>query len=99
MTTNTAVHVLAIIRFQADHAAAVHAAFKQHAINSRAAVGCLRYEVFVQNDAPTLITQETWSNAETETAHMAGPLVAQLVTKIGSFLSAAPDITRYSQLA
>ncbi len=98
MTTNTAVHVLAIIRFQADHAAAVHAALKQHALNSRAAVGCLRYDVFLQNDAPTIITQETWSNAEVEAAHMAGPLVAELVAKIGAFLTAAPDVTRYSQL-
>jgi quinol monooxygenase YgiN len=99
MNENPVIHVLAIIRFQSEHAAAVHAALEQHAVNSRTEAGCLRYDVFLQNDAPVAVTQETWLDSAAETAHMTGPVVATLLAKIGTYLTAAPEITYHSQLA
>lgn len=99
MNPTTVIHVLAIIRFQPEHADVVNAVLLQHAVNSRTEAGCLRYQVFAQNDASTLITQETWADKASEQAHMAGPFVATVVAKIGAYLTAPTEITYYSQLA
>jgi quinol monooxygenase YgiN len=98
MNENLNIHVVAIIRFQPEHASTVHAALIQHALNSRTEAGCLRYDVFLQNDAPVLVTQETWLDSASEKAHMTGPFVAALLAKISGYLTAPPEITYHSQL-
>ena len=93
------IHILALIRFQPQHSAFVVEAMQQHALNSRLENGCVRYEVYQQLDAATIMTQETWADASAEAAHMQGPVVAALVAKIGAMLTAAPEVTRYTQVA
>ncbi len=92
-------HVLALIRFQEQHRSVVITAMQEHACNSRLEDGCQRYEVYLQNDAATIMTQECWRDAASETAHMQGPVVANLIAKIGGFLTAAPEIMRFEQVA
>ncbi len=92
-------HVLAILQFQAAHREEVIQAMQEHARNSRLEDGCQRYEVYLQNDASSIMTQESWRDQASETAHMQGPVVANLLGKIGEFLTAEPMVTRYVQVA
>ncbi len=93
------VHVMAVIRLQAEHIEKAVVAMAELAVQSRAEQGCLRYEVFRQEGEAVLVTQETWADASAEAAHMSGPNVAQAFAKVGQFLAAPPDIRHYTQIA
>jgi quinol monooxygenase YgiN len=92
-------HVMALIRFQEQHAEPVCAAMAELAVNSRKEPGCIRYEVFRRAGEAVLMTQETWADAAAEQAHMKGANLAATVAKIGTLLAAAPEIHHYSQIA
>ena len=92
-------HVMAIIKMQPDHAAAVCAAMKEFAPKFRAEPGCLRYEVYQREDDAVIVTQETWTDKAAEAAHMSGANIAAVFAQIGSLLAAPPEIHHYSQLA
>ncbi len=92
-------HVMALIRFQPEHAEAVCAALAELAVNSRSEPGCLRYEVFRCSGESSLMTQETWQDETAEQAHMKGPNLAATVAKVGKMLAAPPQIHHYTQIA
>lgn len=92
-------HVMAVIRFQEQHAEAVCAAMAELAANSRREPGCVRYEVFRRAGEAVLMTQETWADAAAEQAHMKGANLAAAAAKIGALLTAAPEIHHYAQIA
>jgi quinol monooxygenase YgiN len=89
---------MAVIAYQEGHVDEVHEAFRTLAARSRSEPGCLRYEVFQREEEPVLVTQEAWLDDAAEKAHMAGPNVADAIAKIGTCLSAAPQIHRYTAL-
>lgn len=92
-------HVMAVIRVHADHLSRVTEAMRVLAVASRAEPGCLRYEVFQRAGEPVLVTQESWSDAAAESAHLAGPNVARAFAAADGLLAAAPEIHRYSECA
>ena len=91
-------HVMAIIRVRSEHLSTVSSAMMALAAQSRTEPGCVRYDVFERNGEPVLVTQETWSDASAEAAHMSGPNVAAAFASVGTLLAAAPEIHHYSQL-
>lgn len=92
-------HVMAVIRVQAEHLATVNEALIALAEKTRSERGCIQYEVFQRVDAPVLVTQEVWADPEAEAAHLAGPNVAEVVRKVGSLLAAPVEIHSYTQIA
>jgi quinol monooxygenase YgiN len=90
---------MALIRFQEQHAEAVCAGMTELAIKSRSEPGCIRYEVFRREGEAVLMTQESWTDAAVEQAHMKGANLAATVAKIGPLLAAAPEVHRYNQVA
>jgi quinol monooxygenase YgiN len=92
-------HVVAVIRFQDQHADVGCEAMAELAVRSRSEAGCLRYEVFRRVGEPIVVTQEIWQDEAAEQAHMKGPNVAALLAKAGQLLAAAPEIHRCTQVA
>jgi len=90
--------VMAIIAVQPEHLSTVSAVMITLATNSRSERGCLGYDVLQRSGEAVLVTQETWTDAAAETAHMSGPNVAAAFAKVGSLLAAAPEIHHYSKL-
>jgi len=91
-------HIMAVIRFQDQHAAAVCDGMAKLAVASRTEPGCIRYEVFRRAGEPVLVTQETWTDEAAEAAHMKGPNVAAAFATMGPLLAARPEIHHYTQL-
>ena len=90
---------MAIIRVQPERLASVAAELAALAVKSREEPGCIRYEVFQREGEAVLVTQEAWTHAAAEAAHMNGPNVAAAMAAVGAFLSAPPEIHRYNKLA
>ena len=93
------IHVMAVIRVQPERLAAVVAEMSALAVKSRAEPGCIRYEVFRREGEAVLVTQEVWTDPAAESAHMSGPNVAAVIAAVGAYLTAPPEIHRYSQIA
>lgn len=91
-------YVTALIRAQAEHAAAVGAALATLARASRDEPGCLGYELYQPGEAGLFITHEIWADREAEKAHMKGENVAALVAAVGQYLAGAPEIHRCEKL-
>ncbi len=91
-------HVMAIIRVQPERLSAVSSVMLELATQSRAEPGCVRYDVFRRSGEPVLVTQETWTDAAAEAAHVAGANIAAAFAAVGTMLAAAPEIHHYSQL-
>ena len=91
-------HVVAVLKFQEQHIDAGCEAMAELAKNSRSEAGCKRYDVFRRADEPVVVTQEIWQDAASEDAHMKGPNVAALITKMGHALAAPPEIHRCKQV-
>lgn len=92
-------HVMAVIRVQPQHLSTVSIAMQVLAAKSRCEPGCARYDVFARAGEAVLVTQECWSDAAAEAAHMCGPNLAATIAQVGALLAAAPEIHHYSQLA
>jgi quinol monooxygenase YgiN len=91
-------HVMAVIRARPEHLPSVSRALSTLAQQSRHEAGCLRYDVFARDGEPVLVTQETWADAASVAAHMAGPHVAAAFAAVGTLLAGAPEIHHYKQL-
>ena len=67
---------------------------------SRAEAGCIRYELFQDDDDPRdFITVENWGDSVAADAHMSTPHVAAAIAKVGVLFAQPPLIHRFTRLA
>lgn len=92
-------HVIAVIPVKSEHLSLVSRTMTMLAAQSRVEPGCVRYDVFQRKGEPVLITQETWTDAAAEAAHLAGANVAAALAVVSNLLAAAPQIHRHTQIA
>lgn len=82
--------VVATIRAQPEHHAAVLAAFRDAVPAVHVEDGCLLYALHERDDR--LVVVEQWESQEALDAHSGGPAIEALGARISDLLAEAPDV-------
>lgn len=99
MNTQT-VRVLALFKSKPEMVEALKTFLTQLIEPTRNEPGCLRYELHQNNSDPTdFAFFEEWVSDAALDAHLVSPHVRAALPRVGEYLSASPDIRRYSKLA
>lgn len=91
------IRVVAHLISKPDTIAETRAAVEAFVEPTRAEVGCITYELMVNNDDPTDFTfVEEWESDETLDAHLRSPHIAAFQSREADLLASPPDIRRYT---
>jgi quinol monooxygenase YgiN len=93
------IRIMARMSARAGSEALLRDVLQQLLAPSRGEAGCLRYELFENEDHPgEFVTVEQWEDQAAADAHLATPHVAAALARAGGLLAQVPLIHRFRQV-